>query len=141
MGREYGLRAIRIPREPGNGTWSIAPWLALMRTRAKRAGLVCNDYALGVNDAGTLTEKRVLQLLDSIPDGVTEMFFHPATASFAGADRGIERYQWSAELAALTAVNGSTLRRERFGTERLEGHAILGQQRAFDALQLDDRLV
>jgi hopanoid biosynthesis associated protein HpnK len=101
IGREYGLRAIRIPREPFGGTRSIAPWLALMRLRARRAGLACNDYAVGVNDAGAMNETRVLQLLERLPHGTTEMFFHPATGPFAGADKGTEGYQWAGELAAL----------------------------------------
>jgi hopanoid biosynthesis associated protein HpnK len=105
IGREFGLRAVRIPREPFGGTRSIAPWLALMRLRARRAGIACNDYAFGLNEAGGLTEERVLRILTRLPDGVTEIFFHPATAVFAGADRGTERFQWTDELAALTSPN------------------------------------
>ena len=103
IGSEYGMRAIRIPREPSGTTRSIAPWLWLMRARARRAGIACNDYALGVTEAGALTEQRVLQLLEALPDGVTEIFFHPATQAFDGADSGTERYAWEGELAALTS--------------------------------------
>lgn len=103
VGREYGLRAIRIPREPFGATKSIGPWLALMRRRAHRARLRTNDYALGVNEAGAMSERRVLELLDRLPDGVTEIFFHPATGAFAGADAGTERYRWRDELDALTS--------------------------------------
>jgi chitin disaccharide deacetylase len=101
IGRHFGLRAIRVPREPRGRTWGIEPWLALMRARARRSGIVCNDYALGVNDVGSMTEERVLRLLETLPDGITEMFFHPATGPFDGADSGTERYQWAGELAAL----------------------------------------
>jgi chitin disaccharide deacetylase len=103
VGREYGLRAIRIPREPFGGTRTIEPWVALMRARAKRSGIVCNDYVYGVNDAGAMTEARVLQMLEHLPDGVTELFFHPAVAPFAGADRGSEGFAWREELEALTS--------------------------------------
>ena len=103
IGREYGLRAIRIPREPRGGTRTIGLWTSLMRTRARRAGIVCNDYAFGVNEAGALTEERVLQILDALPEGITEIFFHPATGAFEGADRGTEHFAWSGELAALTS--------------------------------------
>jgi len=103
IGREFGLRAVRIPREPLGRTRTIEPWLALMRLRARRAGIAYNDYAFGVNEAGALTETRVLDILDHLPNGVTEIFFHPATAAFEGADRGTERYEWSGELAALTS--------------------------------------
>ena len=105
IGREYGLRAVRIPREPHGGTRSIELWLSLMRRRARRAGIVCNDYAFGVNEAGALTEERVLRILDGLPEGITEIFFHPATGDFAGADRGTENFAWSGELAALTSTN------------------------------------
>ena len=104
LGREFGLRAIRIPREPLGGTRTIEPWLAMMRSRARRAGIAYNDYAFGVNEAGALTEARVVEILDRLPDGVTEIFFHPATGEFEGADRGTERFQWSGELAALTSA-------------------------------------
>ena len=103
IGREFGMRAVRIPREPFGGTRSIAPWLALMRNRARRAGVVCNDYAFGLNEAGALTEERVLQIVAALPDGVTEIFFHPATAAFGEADRGTEAFRWAGELAALTS--------------------------------------
>jgi hopanoid biosynthesis associated protein HpnK len=103
IGREFGLRAVRIPREPFGRTWSIEPWLWLMRIRARSAGIHYNDYAFGVNEAGALTEERVLQILDTLPEGVIEIFFHPATQPFRGADAGTEEFAWALELAALTS--------------------------------------
>jgi hopanoid biosynthesis associated protein HpnK len=103
IGREFGMRAVRIPREPFGGTRSIAPWLAFMRSRARQAGVVCNDYAFGVNEAGALTEERVLRILDALPDGVTEIFFHPATRAFSDVNHGTETFRWADELAALTS--------------------------------------
>lgn len=117
VGRDYGLRAIRIPREPALGTWSIEPWTALMRVRARQSGLSSNDYALGINDVGAMTEERVLRLIDALPDGVTEMFFHPATGPFAGADSGTQAYRWADELAALTSsAVRSALERNAIGS-------------------------
>ncbi|HZZ00996.1 MAG TPA: hopanoid biosynthesis-associated protein HpnK [Candidatus Baltobacteraceae bacterium] len=103
VGREFGMRAIRIPREPFGGTRTIEPWVALMRSRARRQGVASNDFAYGVNDVGAMNEARVLRMLDGLPAGVTELFFHPATGPFAGADAGTERFQWAEELAALTS--------------------------------------
>jgi hopanoid biosynthesis associated protein HpnK len=118
VGREFGMRAIRLPREPfvrsyraggdrfgarlGNSVLT-EPWLALMRVRARRRGVAANDFAFGVNDAGAMNETRVLRLLRDLPDGVTEIFFHLATGPFAGADAGTERYQWAQELSALVS--------------------------------------
>ncbi len=103
VGHDFGMRAIRIPREPYGGTRTIEPWVALMRARARRQIVASNDYAYGVNDAGAMNETRVLRMLDALPDGVTELFFHPATGPFEGADTGTERFQWKEELAALTS--------------------------------------
>lgn len=119
IGKEYGMPGIRIPREPfllsyraaGNdgfrkrlgNSMLTEPWLALMRMRARAAGIACNDYAFGVNDPGAMTEERVVRMIDALPDGVTEMLFHPATGPFAGADAGTEHFEWAGELAALTA--------------------------------------
>jgi len=105
VGPEYGMRAIRIPREPFGRTRTIEPWVALMRASAKRKGIAFNDYVYGVNDVGAMDETRVLEMLANVPDGVTELFFHPATGPFAGADKGTEMFQWAAELAALTSPN------------------------------------
>lgn len=118
VGREYFMRAIRLPREPfwpsyraaGDGfarrfgnTALTEPWLALMRARARRAGIAVNDYAFGMNDPGAMTEDRVVALIERLPDGITEMLFHPATGPFAGADAGTEHFAWAGELAALTS--------------------------------------
>ncbi len=122
IGREFGMPGIRLPREPFGPSYRAAgdgfrkrlgnsaltePWLALMRARARRAGVAVNDYAFGVNDPGAMTEARVVKLVEALPDGVTEMLFHPATGPFAGADAGTEHFEWAAELAALC---GSKLR-------------------------------
>ena len=48
-----------------------------------------------------MTEARVAGLLAHLPDGLTEIYFHPATAnSFFGAAPG---YRYVDELAALVA--------------------------------------
>lgn len=103
VGHDFGMRAIRIPREPHGGTRTIEPWVALMRARARRQGVKSNDYVYGVNDVGSMNETRVLRMLEGLPEGVTELFFHPATGPFAGADAGTERFQWTEELRALTS--------------------------------------
>ncbi|HKU81580.1 MAG TPA: hopanoid biosynthesis-associated protein HpnK [Candidatus Tumulicola sp.] len=117
IGSEFGMRAVRMPREPFGLSYRASgdrlgarlgnslltePWLAIMRARARSAGIACNDYAFGVNDPGAMTADRVLRMIALLPEGVTEMFFHPATGPFAGADAGTEHYAWDGELAALT---------------------------------------
>jgi hopanoid biosynthesis associated protein HpnK len=118
IGKEYGMPGIRIPREPFLRSYRAAgrngfgkrfgnslltePWLGLMRMQARAAGVACNDYAFGVNDPGAMTEERVVNIIRDLPEGVTEMLFHPATGPFAGADAGTQAFEWAAELATLT---------------------------------------
>ncbi|HEY5209683.1 MAG TPA: hopanoid biosynthesis-associated protein HpnK [Stellaceae bacterium] len=73
---EYGIRAIRVPREPGN--MLLRPFAASLRRRFDRAGIVHNDWQLGLSDTGAMTTARTKELLGLLPNGVTEIYFHPA---------------------------------------------------------------
>jgi len=95
VGREYGMRAIRIPREPFLASWRASrdrfasrliwtvflwPWLTLMRVRARRAGLTVNDAIFGMNDWQAMTADRVLRIIENLPPGTSEIYFHPRIA-------------------------------------------------------------
>lgn len=92
VGREFGMKAVRIPYEPFWPSWRsahrdfgvrfgnavlLAPWLAMMRARLRAAGLRSNDIVFGLSDTGRMSPQRVRALLAELPDGVTEMYFHP----------------------------------------------------------------
>ena len=112
VGREYGMRAIRIPYEPP-GSMLLSPWIALMRARARQAGLVTNDAIFGIRDTGHFTTDRVLRVLDTLPEGLSEIYFHPATSDDVGDDPLAESYERRAELAALTSPVVAARLRER----------------------------
>ncbi|MDE2572201.1 MAG: hopanoid biosynthesis-associated protein HpnK [bacterium] len=139
VGREYGLRAVRLPYEPfliswraaGDGFWMrcgyallLAPWLHLMRARLRRARVLSSDFTFGVNDAGRMTAARVLRLLPRLPEGVSEILFHPALGAWAGASPATRGYAWADELDALTnplvaaALERHGIRRLTFGELR-----------------------
>ncbi len=113
IGRDYGMRALRVPREPRHalrraepGTptrpaLDTAPWAALLAVRARQAGLRVPDRTLGLAWSGAMTPKRVAALLAALPDGLTELYTHPATAGgFVGEAPG---YAYAAERDALIA--------------------------------------
>jgi hopanoid biosynthesis associated protein HpnK len=102
VGREYGMRAVRVPREPNDAAF-LAPWLALMRRRLQRANVVTNDTVFGIRHSGHMTRERVLDLLDDVPSGLSEMYFHPATGPWEGIDPQIVDYDFAGELRALTS--------------------------------------
>jgi hopanoid biosynthesis associated protein HpnK len=118
VGREFGLRAVRLPREPPLRSWRaagrglrprllsallLAPLLAHLRRRLRRAGLASNDFLFGMNDSGRMEAPLVARLLEQLPEGVTEMYFHPATRRCPEIDRRMADYRHEAELAALTS--------------------------------------
>jgi hopanoid biosynthesis associated protein HpnK len=113
IGAPHGLRAMRVPFEPlaGAGVRSmtrlggwllLAPWIAAMKRRMARAGIRYNDRVFGLADTGRMDRERVMTLLRCLPDGITEMFFHPATDdAWPEADPNAAGFRFRDELAAL----------------------------------------
>jgi hopanoid biosynthesis associated protein HpnK len=114
----HGLPPVRIPVEPFRPSYAaigdrplkrLSSWLfyfALtrsMRRKLAAAGLPLNDQVFGVNDSGTMIEGRLLRYLDHLPDGVTEVYCHPATRRWHGIDNLPADYQAIEEFAALTS--------------------------------------
>jgi hopanoid biosynthesis associated protein HpnK len=117
VGRRYGLRSIRFPYEPPLRSWRasheglgskigwwlfLGPWLQLMKKRLRRAGVQINDYLFGMASSGQMTLDRVMALLQQIPPGITEMYFHPATRRCPEIDRTMPDYKHEEEFRALT---------------------------------------
>ncbi|MDB5415507.1 MAG: ChbG/HpnK family deacetylase [Rubritepida sp.] len=93
------VRAVE-PASPGTGEWALKPWCALLRRRAARWNLAAPDRVVGLAWSGHFTVERLLGILPHLPDGVTELYFHPATSGgFPGAAEG---YDYAGELSALT---------------------------------------
>jgi hopanoid biosynthesis associated protein HpnK len=118
VGQEYGVRAVRLPFEPPLAAWRatgaglgpklasalfLAPWLGLMRRRLKRAGMTTNDHVFGMSDSGRMTIQRVLEYVKRLPDGVTEMYFHPATRRCPEIMATMPDYRHEEEYQALIA--------------------------------------
>jgi hopanoid biosynthesis associated protein HpnK len=118
VGREFDLGAMRVPCEPPLASWHAArtgllrrllssaclfPWIALLRRRLRRAGLKANRFAFGLHDTGNMHASLVERFLAGLPDGVTEMYFHPATGRSPQTDRFMADYRQEAEFEALTS--------------------------------------
>lgn len=109
IGHRFGLKAARVPAEPrrvltrielgARGSAWLGPWLALMRARFRRAGLATNDNVFGLVWSGAMTEARLLGIVENLPDGVSEIYCHPATDDKDGPPG----YRHVTELAALTS--------------------------------------
>jgi chitin disaccharide deacetylase len=108
IGREYGLRAVRVPAEPPTpgvpralGDRALFAWSSVLRRQARRAGMVTNDAILGLGASGHMTPALVQSLVDRLPPGVTELYFHPATGQDETLRRNMPLYEHEAELQAL----------------------------------------
>lgn len=113
IGRRFGLRALRVPWErPGDlaaiegnmsrRDWSVAPWAALLRLRAKAARIIVPDAVIGLAWSGAMTPPRLAGALKQAR-GFTEIYCHPATAGgFEGSAPG---YCYADELAALLSLD------------------------------------
>lgn len=112
VGRDYGMRAMRIPSEPveilrrafpaeRRRTPAHQPWIEALRRRLRVAGLVVNDHVFGLAWSGGMVEERVLGLLPHLPDGISEVYFHPAVTPAPRLVAAMPGYRHSEELAAL----------------------------------------
>jgi chitin disaccharide deacetylase len=105
IGRRYGIAAVRVPAEPSAMTSPNSVMMAMcaahLRARVRKANLTAPDRVFGLKWSGAMTEQRIATVLNDLPDGLTEIYTHPATADrFDGAVPG---YRYVDELGALTA--------------------------------------
>jgi hopanoid biosynthesis associated protein HpnK len=111
-GARHGLPRVRVPMEPaavlaacgtrvGPGARALAAWTRLLRWQVRRAGMQASDAVFGIAWSGAMTEARVLALLARLPEGESEIYFHPAARRDAALDRLMPGYRHEEELAAL----------------------------------------
>ncbi len=90
---EFGIKAVRVPLEPrlaaaraggrsrsrfGIGSIEARRALALKR-RLDAAGIGHNDWIFGLADSGAMVGERMRRYLELLPEGVSELYVHPAT--------------------------------------------------------------
>jgi chitin disaccharide deacetylase len=113
LAKEFGAPAVRAPLEPQSvlarietarrslTASAVAPFARVQRACLKRAGVASPDQVFGLAWSGAMTEARLAGLIAHLPEGVTEIYTHPATSyRFTGAAPG---YRYPEELAALTS--------------------------------------
>jgi hopanoid biosynthesis associated protein HpnK len=113
IGSEFGLRAIRVPAEPpavmtssgAPGTFAaraLHVWATLLRRRVHHAGMAAADAVFGITWSGHMTPDRLRRLIPNLPDGCSEIYFHPAARRDEVIGSLMPDYAHEAELAALT---------------------------------------
>ena len=109
--RRHRVKGARVPLEPqdvlarienhkASGVVALtAPFAKMLRARFRRAGIAAPDSVFGLAWSGAMTTDRLKGLIRQLPDGLTEIYTHPATGAYPGSAPG---YQYEGELAALT---------------------------------------
>jgi hopanoid biosynthesis associated protein HpnK len=112
IGRDYDMKAVRVPAEPVTALRRAFPQeeyrkplyrpsVERLRRRLRRAGVHVNDHIFGLAWSGAMTEERVLRLLSHLPDGISEIYFHPATVPSPRLAAAMPGYRHRDELTAL----------------------------------------
>jgi hopanoid biosynthesis associated protein HpnK len=92
IGKGYGMDAARVPFE----TDHILATRLRRRFRAK--SLLVPDRVYGLRWSGAMTAARLAQIVGALPDGLSEIYMHPATGPYPGS---APNYRYREELDAL----------------------------------------
>ena len=114
IGRDFGLKAMRLPREPAiplaaadgvqrdsPGRVALRVWTAQLKHVIDKAGLTSNDHVFGLAWSGGMTEERLNALIPHLPEGISEIYCHPATARTPLLIRAMPEYRHVDEFKAL----------------------------------------
>ncbi len=92
IGPRFAMRALRVPLEPFDIIKAIEPaaaspfrvvmepWARLLAARARKRGILVPDQVFGLAFTGAMTAERLAALLRRLPEGLSEIYCHPATA-------------------------------------------------------------
>ena len=122
---EYSIPGIRLPRDArgrasgarngGTLTKSLLCLLASFDARAFPLDRfsICDRMA-GIFDSGSLSEDRLVKILERLTEGDTELVCHPGTEEGPAMERYAHwKYHWRTELAALTSEGVRAMLQER----------------------------
>ena len=124
----HGVKGARVPLEPaavlariepyrGSAVAAITrPFARALRRRFARAGIASPDAVFGLAWSGAMTAPRLKGILGNLPDGLSEIYLHPATGPYPGAAPG---YRYGEERAAL--LDSGVIAAARAGDIRLGG--------------------
>jgi hopanoid biosynthesis associated protein HpnK len=111
IGKAHGVRGARVPLEPqhvlarierhkASGVVALtAPFAKGLRRRFRAAGIAAPDQVFGLAWSGAMTGARLKGMIEHLPEGLSEIYMHPATGPYPGSAPG---YGYAGELAALT---------------------------------------
>jgi predicted glycoside hydrolase/deacetylase ChbG (UPF0249 family) len=106
LAAELGL-PLRWPTERPSPRWLVHPGAGAKSlilgslSRLKQARGVTRVPAVGIFESGRLNERRLLRLINALPDGDHEIVTHPGLAPDVVPQDPEWKYGWERELSAL----------------------------------------
>ena len=114
LARRFSIRAIRIPAEPLLFFGGKAPSLGrvigrtgltllaeVFRRQAVGAGFAVTGHFFGMLSGGQMNQAALLSILQSLPEGDSEIMVHPGDGDESLAEKYSWGYHWTEELQAL----------------------------------------
>ena len=107
VGTRHGMTAVRAPVEPravlaqfepATGFDIAKPFARRVQRQMRRGGMKVPDHTFGLAWSGAMHTERLRGILRHLPEGVSEVYLHPATGPYPLSAPG---YHYEAELAAL----------------------------------------
>lgn len=130
IGARFGLTAVRVPIEPHHvlrrvdpragwrPSFLTGPLARALRRRLRSKGILAPERSFGTRWSGRMTQRRLAGLIRHLPEGISEIYLHPATRSYGAGAAG---YRYREELDAL--IDADTRAACRSGAVRLGGFA------------------
>ena len=109
LAQRYRIRAIRLPKPIWKASQGsnfgiaciMAPWIRRMEKKLKQHEIFFNQFIFGLFETGSMVEDAWLRCISKIPEGVTEVYCHPATQTCGILQKIMPNYRHADELAAL----------------------------------------
>lgn len=115
ISHEYQQQYIRLPKEPVKILQSVDQttnlnntnnlfvfyWCKFLEQQIKKAKMKSFDWCFGLSWCGHMTFDRIQKLIPFLPDGNSELFFHPATSKTGLYNQLMPSYEPVKELETL----------------------------------------
>jgi chitin disaccharide deacetylase len=87
------------PHRPSSTVFLTTPFARRLRRQFAKHGVNAPDQVFGLAWSGGMTGTRLKGLVEHLPNGLSEIYLHPATGPYPGS---AANYAYAEELAALT---------------------------------------
>ncbi|CAH9018166.1 hopanoid biosynthesis-associated protein HpnK [Candidatus Nitrosacidococcus sp. I8] len=100
VGQEFGVRAIRLPYEPifTVSNLFLGLWVHFMTHQLRKNNILNNQFIFGLKNTGKIDTAQILQIINNLPEGVSELYTHPDLNISGNSSSGF------LELCTLTSL-------------------------------------